>query len=76
MRSKLRNLLEVWSDGGLTVRLALSNGDILEGHIREIDGDELVVEPIRGGEPGPLTVVMVDHIVTATYTDRPANLEE
>ena len=76
MRSKLRNLLEVWSDGGLTVRLALSNGDILEGHIREIDSDELVMEPIRGGEPGPLTVVLAQHIVTATYTDRPANLEE
>ena len=76
MRSKLRNLLEIWSDGGLTVRLALSNGDILDGHIREMDNDELVMEPIRGGEPGPITVVLMDHIVTATYTDRPANLEE
>ena len=76
MRSKLRNLLEVWSDGGLTVRLALSNGDILDGHIREMDNDELVMEPIRGGEPGNITVVLMDHIVTATYTDRPANLEE
>jgi hypothetical protein len=76
MRSKLRNLLEIWSDGGLTVRLTLSNGDILDGHIREIDNDELVMEPIRGGQPGPITVVLMDHIVTATYTDRPANLEE
>ena len=76
MRSKLRNLLEVWSDGGVTVRLTLSNGDILDGHIREIDSDELVIEPIRGGEPGPITVVMVEHIVTATYTDRPADLTE
>ena len=76
MRSKLRNLLEVWSDGGITVRLTLSNGDILDGHIREIDSDEIVIEPIRGGEPGPITVVMVEHIVTATYTDRPADLTE
>jgi hypothetical protein len=75
MRTKLRNLLEVWSDGGLTVRLALSNGDVIEGHIREIDNDELVIEPIRDGERGPLTVVLTQHLVTATYTDRPANLE-
>ena len=67
---------EMRSDGGLTVRLTLSNGDILEGHIREMDGDEIVMEPIRGDEPGPLTVVLAHHIVTATYTDRPANLDE
>ena len=53
MRSKLKNLLEVWSDGGVTVRLTLSNGDILDGHIRDIDSEEIVIEPIRGGEPGP-----------------------
>jgi hypothetical protein len=76
MRSKLRNLLEVWSDGGLTVRLALVNGDVIDGHIRELDNDEIVLEPIRGGEPGPLMVVLVHHVVSATYTDRPANLEE
>jgi len=76
MRSKLKNLLEVWSDGGVTIRLTLSNGDILDGHIRDIDSEEIVIEPIRGGEPNPLTVVIVQHIVTATYTDRPANLQE
>jgi hypothetical protein len=76
MRTKLRNLLEVWSDGGLTVRLGLTNGEVLEGHVRELDRDEIVIEPIVDGEPGPLTVVLVDHIVTATYTDRPSNLEE
>jgi hypothetical protein len=76
MRSKLKNLLEVWSDGGVTIRFTLSNGDILDGHIRDMDNEEIVMEPIRGGEPGPLTVVMVQHIVTATYTDRPANLQE
>jgi hypothetical protein len=76
MRTKLRNLLEVWSDGGLTVRLGLTNGEVLEGHVRELDRDEIVIEPIVDGEAGPLTVVLVDHIVTATYTDRPSNLEE
>jgi hypothetical protein len=76
MRTKLRNLLEVWSDGGLTVRLALSNGDLIDGHIRELDNDEIVLEPIRAGEPGPLTVILVQHVVSATYTDRPANLDE
>jgi hypothetical protein len=76
MRTKLRNLLEVWSDGGLTVRLGLTNGQMLEGHVRELDRDEIVLEPIVNGEPGPITVVLIDHIVTATYTDRPANLEE
>ncbi|HKA03202.1 MAG TPA: hypothetical protein VKD67_02705 [Acidimicrobiales bacterium] len=76
MRTKLRNLLEVWSDGGLTVRLGLTNGEVLEGHVRELDRDEIVIEPIVNGQPGPITVVLVDHIVTATYTDRPANLDE
>jgi hypothetical protein len=76
MRTKLRNFLEVWSDGGLTVRLGLTNGEILEGHIRELDRDEIVLEPIVNDQPGPLTVVLIDHVVTATYTDRPANLEE
>ena len=76
MRTKLRNFLEVWSDGGLTVRLGLTNGQILEGHIRELDRDEIVLEPIVDDRPGPLTVVLIDHVVTATYTDRPANLEE
>jgi hypothetical protein len=76
MRTKLRNLLELWSDGGLTVRLGLTNGQLLEGHVRELDRDEIVIEPIVDGEPGPITVVLVDHIVTATYTDRPANLQE
>jgi hypothetical protein len=76
MRTKLRNFLEVWSDGGLTVRLGLTNGEILEGHIRELDRDEIVLEPIVNGQPGPLTVVLMEHVVTATYTDRPANLQE
>jgi hypothetical protein len=76
MRTKLRNFLEVWSDGGLTVRLGLTNGEILEGHIRELDRDEIVLEPIVNGQPGPLTVVQMEHVVTATYTDRPANLQE
>ena len=60
----------------MTVRLTLSNGDVLDGHIRELDNDEIVIEPIRGGQPGPLTVVLTQHVVTASYTDRPANLEE
>jgi hypothetical protein len=76
MRTKLRNLLEVWSDGGLTVRLALTNGEVLEGHVREIDNDEIVIEPIVEGQPGPITVVLTSHVVTATYTDRAANLDE
>jgi hypothetical protein len=76
MRTKLRNLLEVWSDGGLTVRLGLTNGEVVEGHIRELDRDEIVLEPIVNDQPGPITVVQVDHVVTATYTDRPASLAE
>jgi hypothetical protein len=35
-----------------------------------------VLEPIVNDQPGPLTVVLIDHVVTATYTDRPANLQE
>ena len=53
MRTKLRNLLEVWSDGGLTVRLGLTNGQVLEGHVRELDRDEIVLEPIVTTSPAP-----------------------
>jgi hypothetical protein len=76
MRRKLRNALEVWSDGGLTVRLTLTTGAVIEGHIREIDSDEVVLEPIVDGTPGPLTIITTDHVVMATYTDRPADLDE
>ena len=76
MRRKLRNALEVWSDGGLTVRLTLTTGDVIEGHVREIDNDEVVLEPIVDGTPGPLTIITTDHVVMATYTDRPADLDE
>jgi hypothetical protein len=76
MLTKLRNLLEIWSDGGLTVQLTLTTGDVVEGHVREIDRDEIVLEPIVDGEPGPLTVVLFAHVVMATYTDRAANLDE
>jgi hypothetical protein len=76
MLTKLRNHLEVWSDGGLTVRLTLSTGAVIEGHVREIDRDEVVLEPIVAGVPGPLTVIVLAHIVTASYTDRPADLDE
>ena len=76
MRTKLRNFIEIWSDGGLTLQLTLTTGQVIEGHVREIDNDEVVVEPIVDGKPGPLTVVMLHHVVTASYTDRPADLDE
>lgn len=70
MRSKLRNLLELWGDGGLLVRLTLVNGEELVGRVDEVDGDELVLEPVDDeGATLPLTVVMLDHVCTASYTD-------
>jgi hypothetical protein len=76
MRSKLRNLIEVWSDGGLTLRFTLTSGDVIEGHVREFDSDEVLIEPIVDGKPGTLTLLMLEHIVMATYTDRTADLDE
>jgi hypothetical protein len=76
MRTKLRNLIEVWSDGGLTIQFTLASGDVIEGHVREIDSDEVLIEPIIDGVPGTLTLVMLQHVVMVSYTDRPADLDE
>jgi hypothetical protein len=73
MRTKLRNMLELWGEAGLLVYLTLSNGEELEGVVKEIDQDELLME-LRDeeGNVGTLCVVMVDHIVTATYVEEAA----
>jgi hypothetical protein len=69
MRSKLRHMLGMWHDAGLVVRLRLVTGDVIEGLIEEVDGDELVLEPVSQGQRLPIMVVMLDHVVTVQYTD-------
>jgi len=69
MRSKLRHMLGVWQDGGLVVRLGLDTGETIEGLVEEVDGDELVLEPVVNGLRQPILIVMLDHVVTAQYTD-------
>jgi hypothetical protein len=70
MRTKLRNMLGLWGEAGLLVYLTLSNGEEVEGLVKEVDGDELVMELMNEeGEIGTLCVVMLHHVVTATYIE-------
>jgi len=69
MRRKLQNMLETWSDAGMHIRLSLVTGEIVVGRLEELDGDEVVVEPVDDGITGPLTVVLLDHVVTASYVE-------
>jgi hypothetical protein len=76
MRNKLKSMLDIWKDAGFIVQFTLSSGDVVTGHLKDIDSDEVLVEPeYEGGGPGPLTVVMLHHVVAATYYDEPAEVE-
>jgi hypothetical protein len=69
MRSKLKYMLDVWMDAGIVVLLTLTNGDVIAGRLKETDTDEVIIEPDIDGRPGPLTVVLLAHVMTATYLD-------
>lgn len=69
MRRKLQNMLETWSQAGWHLRLSLTTGEVIQGRLEELDGDELIVEPVTDGVVGPLTVVLLDHVVTASYVE-------
>jgi hypothetical protein len=56
-------------DAGFTVQLTLSTGDVISGQLKETDLDEVILEPDVDGEPGPLTVVQLAHVMMATYVD-------
>jgi hypothetical protein len=62
-------MLDIWMDSGFVVQLTLSNGDIVAGRLKETDVDEVILEPDIDGRPGPLTVVQLAHVMTATYAD-------
>jgi len=69
MHSKLKHMLGIWMENGLVVQLTLSNGDIIAGRLKETDADEVILVPDIDGQPGPLTVVQLAHVMTATYLD-------
>lgn len=69
MRTKLKYMLDIWMDGGFVVLLTLSTGQVIEGRLKETDTDEVIIEPIFDGQPGPLTVVNLAHVVMATYLE-------
>jgi hypothetical protein len=70
MRTKLRNMLSLWGEAGLLVYVTMVNGEEIEGLVKEIDGDELVIEPMNEeGEVGSITVIQLQHVVTATYIE-------
>jgi hypothetical protein len=70
MRSKLKYMLDIWMDSGFVVKLTLSNGDVIAGRLKETDVDEVILEPDIDGAPGPLTIVNLAHVMTATYVDQ------
>lgn len=47
----------------------LTTGEVITGRLEELDGDEVVLEPVTDGGAGPLTIVMLDHVVTASYVE-------
>jgi hypothetical protein len=69
MRGKLKYMLDVWMDAGFMVQLTLSTGAIVSGRLKETDHDEVILEPDVDGQPGPLTVVQLAHVMMATYVD-------
>jgi hypothetical protein len=72
MRNKLKSMLEIWKDAGFIVHFTLSGGDVIAGRLKEIDSDEVIVEPEYDGQPGPLTVIMLHHVAAVTYlVDQP-----
>ncbi len=75
MRRKLQNMLETWSEAGMHIRLSLVTGEVVTGRLEELDSDEAVIEPVVEGETWPLTVVLLDHVVTASYLE-PGTEEE
>lgn len=69
MRNRVIRMIETWNDAGLNIRLSLTTGEVMTGRLEELDGDEVVLEPITDGVAGPITIVMLDHVVTASYVE-------
>jgi hypothetical protein len=69
MRNKMRNLVSRWASVGLVVEVELSTGTVLRGRVEEIDGDELILEPIEDGQFAALIVIAMPHVVSVRYTD-------
>ncbi len=73
----MSKMLETWGDAQVVIRLEFVNGLSLEGLVKEVDRDEVVVEPVyEDGSVGPLTVVNLNHVVMAFYDDNPPEVRE
>lgn len=70
MRRRLVHMLETWNDAGMHLRLSLVTGEVMIGRLEELDTDEIILEPVDDdGVTGPLTVVLLDHVVAASYVE-------
>ena len=50
----MRKMLEMWGDSAVVIHLDLSTGNYIEGLVKEIDRDEVVIEPVyEDGSVGP-----------------------
>ena len=75
--NKMRKMLEVWGDAQVVVHLDFIDGSAVEGLVKEIDRDEVVMEPVYDdGSFGPLTVVNLNHVMMAYYDETPPNLPD
>jgi hypothetical protein len=73
----IAKMLETWGDAQVVVHLEFVNGLSLEGLVKEIDRNEVVIEPVyEDGSVGPLTVVNLNHVVMAYYDDSPPDVVE
>ena len=68
----MRKMLEMWGDSAVVIHLDLSTGNYIEGLVKEVDRDEVVVEPVyEDGSVGALAVINLNHVVMAYYDETP-----
>jgi hypothetical protein len=70
-------MLEVWGDAQVVVHLDLVTGNYIEGLVKEVDRDEVVIEPVyEDGSVGALSVINLHHVVMACYDETPPGAVE
>ncbi len=68
----MRKMLEMWGDAAVVIHLDLTTGNYIEGLVKEVDRDEVVVEPVyEDGSVGALTVINLNHVVMGYYDETP-----
>ena len=73
----MRKMLEVWGDARVVIHLDFVDGSAVEGLVKQVDHDEVVLEPVYDdGSFGPLTVVNLNHVMMVYYDESPPEAPE